>query len=464
MVTLVAVVGGAWGSAVAEAAPADLTEPLAVADDCGTGPDVQFTIAATGDTFPHERIQQVGETQGYDVLFDYVRPYLQAADLAYTNFDGAMLEGAGYTGYPAFNFNPELAAALAGAGIDLVSTANNHILDRGPQGLDATLDVFDRAGIAHHGAVRSDSQRRPAYLEVELERDGVTVSIGFISATWGTNGIPDPNNQVNLLYNSNDYGQQGGLRQEIRDAIATAAAETDVVVVAAHFGFEYQFYPDRTQVEAARQMAEAGADIILGAQPHTLQPVDVIDVGDRRTWVFYSLANFLAAQGSFQEQYYSATSAIFFIGLAADAAGDVRVTGFRYLPTIHVDSDTRPAPIEEGSRPAVMEHVRTILRDPDGTRALPARAPRAGTTVLVCPEQAVAPPSPTVTPSPPAPTPSPSPAEPRPTEPAEETQDAADAASVAASAGFTAGEAIMVVAGVVLAGLVLAVLRRNRTG
>lgn len=454
-----ALAAGLLGSTpVAGALTGDLTEPLSVPDACGGGGEVHFTLAVTGDTFPHENIQAVGEQQGYDVLFDHVRPYLQAADLGYTNFDGAMVEGAGYTGYPLFNYNPALASALKGAGIGLVSTANNHILDRGPDGLDTTLDVLDRNGIAQHGTVRSDAATRSDYLEVELTRGQTTVSIGFVSATWGTNGIPDPHGQVNLLYDSNDYAQQGGLRQEVRDAIAAADRDTDVVVVAAHFGFEYQFYPDRTQVEAARGMAEAGADVILGAQPHTLQPVDVIEVGDRRTWVFYSLANFLAAQGARQAESYAATSAIFYIGLAAEKDGDVRVTGYRYLPTVHVDSDTRPAPIEPGALPDVIEHVRTILRDPTGARQVPVAAPPAGTMIWVCPEEAVASPEPPATPTPseattPEPSVSPSPS------PTVRPTDEPSAASTRQPVGATW---VLVVGATVLAALVLVVVVGSR--
>lgn len=363
-----------------------LDQPLAAANSCGAGDgrETHFTIAATGDTFPHENIQAVGEAQGYDMLFDYVRPYLQAADLAYTNFDGAMLEGAGYSGYPNFNFNPALAAALKNAGIDVVSTANNHILDRGPEGLDATLRVLEANGIMQHGAVPSGATERPPYTRLVLERDGVTITIGFIAATWGTNGIPDPYGQVNLLYESSEYGQQGGVRASVLEAIAQADRDNDVVMVAAHFGYEYQFYPDQSQIDAARRMAEAGADIILGAQAHTLQPVDLIDLGSRKTLVVYSLANFLASQSTYQAQYYAATSAIVYIGLARGPDGQVRVTGYRYLPTIHVDGDTRPAPIAPGSADDLIAHVRTIMRDPAGLRQLPATPPAPGAIVEVC--------------------------------------------------------------------------------
>src|SRR5687768_17555814 len=98
ILTLILALGGAWPAPGGRAAPAmqrgdGLDQPLTAANMCGAGEpgETHFTFAATGDTFPHENIQAVGEAQGYDTLFDHVRPFLQAADIAYTNFDGAML-------------------------------------------------------------------------------------------------------------------------------------------------------------------------------------------------------------------------------------------------------------------------------------------------------------------------------------------------------------------------------------
>ncbi len=372
-----------------------LDTPLLAANRCGTGAadDVHFTFAATGDTFPHENIQAVGEAQGYDYIFDHVRPFLQAADIGYTNFDGAMLAGSPFSGYPTFNYNPALAPALKNAGIDLVSTANNHILDRGPEGIDATLTVLQEAGIAQHGTVPSSAsaQPRPLYLPITLSRDGVSITIGFLSFTWGTNGIPDPFGQVNLLWESNEYGQQGNIRQSVLDAIAQAQRETDLVIVAAHWGYEYQFYPDASQIAAAQQMAAAGADLILGAQSHTLQPVDIITTGERTTLVIYSLANFLASQGAFQSQFFSATSVIFYAGIVRQADGTVRISGYRYLPTIHIDNDTRPAPIPAQDYAPVLDHVRLMMRDPGGLRQLSPDPSGLGERVEVCPAYSLAP-------------------------------------------------------------------------
>jgi poly-gamma-glutamate capsule biosynthesis protein CapA/YwtB (metallophosphatase superfamily) len=371
--------------------PDGLDQPLLAANMCGGDApgETHFTIAATGDLFPHENIQAFAEAQGYDALFDRVRPFLQAADIGYTNFDGAMLASSPFTGYPMFNFNPALAPALKNAGIGMVSAANNHILDRGPEGIDATLDVLARAGIATHGAVPSGAagQPRPPFTLIPLSRGGITITLGFVSATWGTNGNPDPFGQVSLLYNSGgEYGRQGGgVRPEVLDAVAQARAAADAVVVAVHWGYEYQFYPDGSQVEAARQLAAAGADVILGAQPHTLQPVDILDTDGRKTLVIYSLANFVASQGAFQYPSYSATATIFYVGLTRRADGGVAVSGYRYLPTIHVDNDTRPAPIMPGELPDVLAHVRLMMRDPGGARQVPPDPAHLTAKLDVCP-------------------------------------------------------------------------------
>ena len=78
------------------------------------------------------------------------------------------------------------------------------VLDRGPEGLDATLNVLQQNGILQHGTVASQAggQPRPAYLPITLARGGASVKIGFLSFSWGTNGIPDPYQQVNLLWDS----------------------------------------------------------------------------------------------------------------------------------------------------------------------------------------------------------------------------------------------------------------------
>jgi poly-gamma-glutamate capsule biosynthesis protein CapA/YwtB (metallophosphatase superfamily) len=366
-----------------------LDTPLMGTNLCGSGlpGEVHFTLAATGDTFPHETIQAVAEQKGYDYLFDRVSPFLKMADLAYTNFDGATLEDSPLSGYPLFNYSPKLVGALKKAGIGVVSTANNHILDRTAKGLDATLAVLERNGILQHGTVPSAlaKQPHPDYLPLQLTRNGVTIKIAFLSFSWGTNGNPDYYDQVNLLWASNVYNQQGQVRPAVLDAIAKARRENDFVIVAAHWGYEYNFYPDEVQVEGARQMAAAGADLILGAQPHTLQPVDLLDNGGRKTLVIYSLANFIAAQAFNQQEKFSDTSLIFYVGLIRQPDGKVRVSGYRYLPTMMVENDTRPAPIPAQGYAPLIDHVRQEVRDFSGLHQLDPDQLAASDHLEVCP-------------------------------------------------------------------------------
>ncbi|MEI7553950.1 CapA family protein [Candidatus Chlorohelix sp.] len=344
-------------------------------NNCGSGDatDTHFTIAATGDFFPHLIIQHAGESLGYDYLFDKVRPFLANADLGYTNFDGALLEDAPLSEYPNFNFSPQIAPALKRAGIGVVSAANNHILDKGLRGLDATLKVLENSGILQHGAVSGEDASKPRqpYLPITLSHNGVKVKIAFLSFTWGTNGIPDPYNQVNLLWETNEYGQQGKIRQQALEAIAQARNETDFVVVAAHWGQEYNFYPEEYQIEGAKQMAAAGADVILGSQPHTLQPLDIIETGNRNTLVIYSLANFLAAQSWNQQEKFTNTSVILYVGFVRHNDGKVQLTGYRYLPIKMTDGETRTAPFLAESDQRSAAHVRELLRDPTGLRQFP---------------------------------------------------------------------------------------------
>jgi hypothetical protein len=366
-----------------------LDTPLTSVNRCGAGNpnDVHFTIAATGDTLLHRNIQAAGQSQGYDYLFDHIRPFLQVADLGYTNIEGAMVEGSGYSGFPTFNYNPALAPALKKTGIDVVSSANNHIMDRGPEGVDATLNVLEEAGLAQHGAVPTSAVNdpRPPYTPITLTRNGESITIAFLSFTWGTNGLPDPHNQINLIWESSDYGQQGATRQETLDAIRQAKRETDFVIVTTHWGVEYVFYPMEQQKVTAALMAAAGADVILGGHPHTLQPVDLIDTNGHETLVIYSLGNFIASQGIYNATSFTSTSVIFYVGLVRQADGHVRLTGFRYLPTTVIDYDTRPAPLPPQGAERMLKHVRLMMRDPHGALQVTHDPALLGEHLNVCP-------------------------------------------------------------------------------
>jgi len=257
--------------------------------------ETTVTLAAVGDIMMH--IQQIDsgflpEENRYDFnyFFDVLRPDLTKPDLLVGNLETTLSgKAAGYTGYPEFNAPDELAAALAAAGFDVLTTANNHALDRRERGVLHTLEVLDRHQILHTGTFNSP-EARDQILLVEKNQ----ISLAFLAYTYGTNGIPIPKGKeylVNLID-----------PQVIEEDISRAKERgADVVVVALHFGDEYRRVPNNYQQQLADQVLRMGADIILGSHPHVVQPYELkkvitTDGTEKEGLVVYSLGNFISAQ------------------------------------------------------------------------------------------------------------------------------------------------------------------------
>lgn len=202
----------------------------------------------------------------------------------------------GYTGYPTFNAPIELAQALWNAGFNTLSTANNHTLDKGVKGAIATLDNVKALGFVTVGSAR-DMEEAEEIVIVEQN----DISMGFLSYTYGTNGIPIPEGKefiVNLIDKDKIIADIGRLRDE----------GADVVTIAMHFGNEYQTKPTEEQKTLARELIAAGADIIAGSHPHVLQPYEVVSLQDeegmeRQGLIIYSMGNFISNQRGDSKDY-----------------------------------------------------------------------------------------------------------------------------------------------------------------
>jgi len=125
--------------------------------------------------------------------------------------------------------------------------------------------------------------------------------MGFLSYTYGTNGIPIPEGKefiVNLIDKDKIIADIGRLRAE----------GADVVTIAMHFGNEYQTQPTEEQKTLARELIAAGADIIAGSHPHVLQPYEVVSLQDeegveRQGLIIYSMGNFISNQRGDSKDY-----------------------------------------------------------------------------------------------------------------------------------------------------------------
>ncbi|MED1471191.1 CapA family protein [Bacillus salipaludis] len=248
----------------------------------------KITIGAIGDILMHDRVYQYaynGHRYNFDPLFTDVKSLLKKPDILTANQESTLggLE-LGLSSYPTFNSPHEVADALVHTGVDIVSTANNHSLDKGERGIDSEAKYLNSIGLPHVGSFIDEEDRKKLRI---LDKDGI--KIAFLAYTYGTNGIPVPDDRdflVNLIN-----------RDLMKDEIHRAKNVADVVVMSIHWGNEYQRFPTDEQKNLAQFLADEGADIIFGSHPHVLQPMDWIKTKDgRKAFVVYSLGNFISGQ------------------------------------------------------------------------------------------------------------------------------------------------------------------------
>jgi poly-gamma-glutamate capsule biosynthesis protein CapA/YwtB (metallophosphatase superfamily) len=252
-------------------------------------PPDEFTLVATGDVLVHQdRALTSGARQpdgSYDFtdVFAGIAPVIEAADLAICHMETPVAPAGGpYRGYPSFVVQPEIVDALAGAGYDLCSTASNHSLDDGFDGLVRTLDVLAAAGIAATGTHRTAADaQQPTIVEA------AGVKVGHVAATFSTNGVPLPAGREWSV----DVAAVPDVDGMLAAAQRARQAGAEVVVASLHCCLEYQHEPTEAQVEAARRLlASPDVDLVLGHHAHVVQPFERID-GE---WVAYGLGNSLA--------------------------------------------------------------------------------------------------------------------------------------------------------------------------
>lgn len=246
-----------------------------------------FTLVATGDVLVHQgRALTTGARRpdgswDFSAVFAPVAPVIAQADLAICHLETPVAPvGGPYTGYPSFAAQPEIVDALAGAGYDLCSTASNHSLDDGLDGLVRTLDTLDAAGIAHTGTHRA-ADEPPTVVDV----DGVRV--GHVATTFSLNGVPLPADAPWAV----DTFAVPDVSGVLADAAAARAAGAEVVVASVHCCAEYDHEPTAAQEEAVRTLlASPDVDLVLGHHAHVVQPFEQLD-GE---WAAYGLGNHLA--------------------------------------------------------------------------------------------------------------------------------------------------------------------------
>lgn len=274
--------------------------PHPVVEHHGNAPDCPDTdcisILVNGDLLFHEGLWEHFEndpsaTDGtafdFDPLFEPMRKYIDASDIAICEFETPIApRGGPYYAYPIFNIPPEVADAAAHVGYRACTHATNHSWDQGSEGIARLWDTLADDGIAQTGSYKTqEDSLKP--LVIDSPTGGG--KLGLVTGTVSLNGMTaDQDWRIDRLRESGDPNHQSDIDKAVAKAQAARDRGADVVAIAMHSVQEYIDYADSWQVSQAHELADTGAfDVIYGAGCHCAQPIEQYN----GTWIIYGLGN-----------------------------------------------------------------------------------------------------------------------------------------------------------------------------
>ncbi|WP_030105165.1 CapA family protein [Actinoalloteichus caeruleus] len=300
-------------------------------DAAGAGaaqaPDDTFVLVATGDVLVHPALTEQAELDAAETgegerdfrpLFAGVAPLVEDADVALCHLEVPIAPAEGpFLGWPRFSAPPEVVTGLAATGYDVCTTASNHTVDQGEEGVIRTLEALDDVGLGQAGAARTEEE---ALTPLVREVNGARVA--HISHTFSFNGVPLPEGKP---WMSNTLDPE----EILAGARRAREAGAEVVVASLHWGVEYVHEPTQEQQDLAELLlADDAIDLIIGHHAHSVQPFERIN----GKWVTYGLGNHVARHAEPRGITEEGVAARF--TFERDEAGDWAVTVAEYVPTL----------------------------------------------------------------------------------------------------------------------------------
>lgn len=326
-----ALLQGESTSSVSENVPVSTgsSEPLAESSEQSSEPEepVSITILGAGDNLIHDGIYLQANRrtggQGYDFtpVYERVKDDIQSADVAVINQE-TVLAGEVFplSGYPMFNSPVEVGDTLVDLGFDVICHANNHVLDKGTDGIQATLDYWDTQPVEVIGVYRNTEDLDRIRI---VEKNGIKTA--HVAFTEMTNGLYLPQgSDFRIVYTSEE--------EEMERLIKKAKSMADVVVVSIHWGNENTTEITPNQEELSQKMVDWGADIIFGNHAHVIQPLKVLTRADGTECpVIYALGNFVSAQA----YGYNLVSGLLTVTMTKEPGSDkVVYDGMKFEPIV----------------------------------------------------------------------------------------------------------------------------------
>lgn len=321
--------------------------PEPVVEHHGNSPDCPDTdcisMLVNGDLLFHPNLWKhfaganTAATDGtafdFTPLFETMKPYIQASDIAVCEFETPIAKRGGpYTGYPVFNVPPEVADAAASVGYTACTHATNHSWDQGADGIARLWDTLASKGIAQTGSYKNEEDSTKPLV---IDSPTGSGKLGLVTGTVSLNGMTaDHDWQVDRLREAGDPQHQSDIDRAVAKAKAAREQGADVVAMAMHSVQEYIDYADSWQVSEAHELADTGAfDVIYGAGCHCAQPIENYN----GTWIIYGLGSTVtvSAPASRIVNNQGVTARIQFAGRKG-VAGAWRVSRIDWVPTANM--------------------------------------------------------------------------------------------------------------------------------
>lgn len=316
-------------------------------------------VVCAGDNLIHDTLYLQAQNRTDDGSYDFspvyerVIKYIQPADLAILNQETIITDEIEPSTYPSFCSPGALGDYMVDIGFDAISMSNNHILDKGENGLLATLDYWDNnhADIIRYGAYRNtDDMNNIRIKEIN------NITIAFLGYMEHTNGIEHNAEQGSELV----YLDELDL---IEEQIKKADQMADVVIVSPHFGVEVTNEVSSSQRELSKKFTEWGADVIVGTQPHTIQECNWVESDNgNKAFVYYCLGNFVSAMSDNRAMMGGLGD---FTIVKDTATGEITIENPKVIPIIthygYDYSDVTIYPLSEYNQDLAYAHGCTIF-------------------------------------------------------------------------------------------------------
>ena len=256
-----------------------------------TEQETSARIMANGDLLYHDIIyisaKKADGTYDFHENFEYVKPWLQQADLVLGDFEGTVNKDHYLAGYPLFNAPGEVMDAIKDAGYQVLDLAHNHILDSQIEGVVSTADAIEKAGMTPVGVYTHESRDKAPLVIKEV--NGIKVAI--LAYSYGFNGIEQSISQEDYNRYLSDLDED-----KMKAEIERAEKEADITIIMPQMGVEYQIEPTEEQKKLYHKMIDWGADIIFGGHPHVVEPAETVEKNGDKKLIIYSMGNFISNQ------------------------------------------------------------------------------------------------------------------------------------------------------------------------